>query len=99
MLSSHAGGCVGNSAPCVDITDLPRLSNGWIQRIQKTSTDIIEACSTGPYLELFARGTRKNWTAWGNQADAYEPTWKTYANHSAAGRKKKAVKGATLFDL
>jgi N6-adenosine-specific RNA methylase IME4 len=44
---------------------------------------IIEACSPGPYLELFSRGTRKNWTTWGNQADdSYEPTWKTYANHS-----------------
>jgi len=50
--------------------------------------DIIEACSTGPYLELFARGTRKGWVSWGNQADEYEPTWKTYANHSAAARKK-----------
>ena len=50
--------------------------------------DIIEACSPGPYLELFARGTRKGWTAWGNQADDYAPTWKTYANHSAAGRRK-----------
>ncbi len=58
--------------------------------------DIIEACSTGPYLELFARGTRKGWTSWGNQAEEYEPTWKTYPNHSAAGRKKKA---ATLFDV
>lgn len=56
---------------------------------------IIEACSTGPYLELFARGTRKGWATWGNQADEYAPTWKTYTNHSAAGRMKKA---ATLFD-
>jgi N6-adenosine-specific RNA methylase IME4 len=31
--------------------------------------DIIEACSPGPYLELFARGRRTNWTAWGDQAD------------------------------
>ena len=47
--------------------------------------DIIEACSAGPYLELFARGTRKGWTTWGNQADdGYRPTWKTYANHSRA---------------
>lgn len=44
---------------------------------------IIESCSPGPYLELFARGTRENWTCWGNQADdSYMPTWKTYANHS-----------------
>lgn len=46
---------------------------------------IIEACSPGPYLELFARGIRANWHLWGNQADGtYRPTWTTYANHSAA---------------
>jgi N6-adenosine-specific RNA methylase IME4 len=44
---------------------------------------LIEACSPGPYLELFARGTRKGWTTWGDQADAsYAPTWKTYAHNS-----------------
>lgn len=47
--------------------------------------EIIEACSPGPFLELFARGTRKNWSVWGNQADDdYCPTWNTYANHSQA---------------
>jgi len=45
--------------------------------------DIIEACSPGPFVELFARGTRKNWTSWGNQADGdYKPTWKTYSYNS-----------------
>jgi N6-adenosine-specific RNA methylase IME4 len=45
--------------------------------------DLIEACSPGPFLELFSRGTRKKWAVWGNQADAsYTPTWKTYSNHS-----------------
>ena len=44
---------------------------------------IIEACSPGPYLELFARGTSDGWTTWGNQADdSYRPTWQTYANQS-----------------
>lgn len=43
---------------------------------------IIEDCSPGPYLELFARGTRKGWKSWGNQAEEYTPTWSTYANHS-----------------
>lgn len=44
---------------------------------------IIESCSPGPFLELFARGTRPNWTVWGNQADDdYAPTWATYSNHS-----------------
>ena len=46
---------------------------------------IIEACSPGPYLELFARGDREGWAMWGNQAVAdYEPTWNTYANHTVA---------------
>lgn len=44
--------------------------------------DIIEACSMGPYLELFARGPRKGWTVWGDQSDLYYPTWSTYPNHS-----------------
>ena len=48
---------------------------------------IIESCSPGPYIELFARGDRKGWFGWGNQADeAYRPSWKTYSNHSQNGR-------------
>lgn len=44
---------------------------------------IIEACSPGPRIELFARGIRKGWSVWGNQADEnYTPTWDTYAHHS-----------------
>lgn len=46
--------------------------------------NIIEACSPGPYLELFARGKRDGWSVWGNQSDDYYPTWSTYANHSQA---------------
>lgn len=45
---------------------------------------IIESCSEGPYLELFARGRRDGWTSWGAQADdGYKPSWKTYAYNSA----------------
>lgn len=29
--------------------------------------DIVEACSPGPYLEMFARHCRDGWTAWGNE--------------------------------
>jgi N6-adenosine-specific RNA methylase IME4 len=29
---------------------------------------LIEACSPGPYIELFARGERPNWVSWGRQA-------------------------------
>lgn len=46
--------------------------------------EIIESCSPGPYLELFARGPREGWTTWGNQAEDYFPTWSTYSNHSQA---------------
>lgn len=43
---------------------------------------LIESCSPSPYIELFARGSRKGWFVWGNQSDAYIPSWDTYANHS-----------------
>ena len=29
--------------------------------------DIVEDCSPGPYLELFARHAQPNWTQWGNE--------------------------------
>lgn len=32
--------------------------------------DVIERCSPGPHLELFARHFRSSWTQWGNQLDA-----------------------------
>jgi len=47
---------------------------------------LIEDCSHGPFLELFARGGRPNWTSWGNQSASYIPTWNTYANHSQKSR-------------
>jgi len=31
--------------------------------------DVIESCSPGPYLELFARYPRAGWAVWGNEAD------------------------------
>jgi N6-adenosine-specific RNA methylase IME4 len=58
--------------------------------------DIIESCSPGPFLEMFARGQRQGWGQWGNQVEDYTPTWATYANHSQKvlpfdlSRKKRA---------
>ena len=43
---------------------------------------LIESCSPGPYLELFARGSRPGWYSWGDQSADYFPTWDTYSNHS-----------------
>ena len=54
---------------------------------------LIESCSPGPYLELFARGSRENWDMWGNQAvDSYEPTWATYSNHTVAVSSSSSLK-------
>lgn len=45
--------------------------------------EIIEACSPGPYLELFARYSRPGWTSWGLEADdEVEPRAKRYAAYS-----------------
>jgi N6-adenosine-specific RNA methylase IME4 len=41
--------------------------------------DLIES-----YIELFARGTRHNWTAFGNQSEGYDIGWETYPNNSRA---------------
>jgi N6-adenosine-specific RNA methylase IME4 len=46
--------------------------------------DLIESCSSGPFLEMFARGSRAGWVSWGHQADDYSPDWPTYAHHSQA---------------
>ena len=54
--------------------------------------ELIESCSQGPFLELFARGERPNWSVWGNQADeTYYPTWDTYSNHSQVEATSKGV--------
>lgn len=44
--------------------------------------DLIEACSRGPYLEMFARGTQPGWSSWGNQAEEYDIDWDTYGFNS-----------------
>lgn len=45
--------------------------------------ELVESCSPGPFLELFARGERPGWAVWGNQADEnYAPNWPTYKHHS-----------------
>jgi N6-adenosine-specific RNA methylase IME4 len=57
--------------------------------------EVIEACSPGPFLELFARGKRPGWTTWGNQAvESYQPTWATYEHNSATERKQAHAFGS-----
>lgn len=58
--------------------------------------EIIEKCSPGPYLEIFARGKRSGWDVFGNQADDYNIEWETYANNS---KTKKLIKSPTILEL
>jgi N6-adenosine-specific RNA methylase IME4 len=51
--------------------------------------ELIESCSWGPYLEMFARGNRAGWHCWGNQAEVYYPDWDTYSNHSQNSKQNK----------
>ena len=51
--------------------------------------NLIERCSSAPFLEIFARGDRAGWDMWGDQAvHSYEPTWNTYSNHTIAANTK-----------
>jgi N6-adenosine-specific RNA methylase IME4 len=61
--------------------------------------DLIERCSKGPYLELFARGSRPNWTVWGNQSEEYFPDWPTYSNHSQSHQEPKRTDEQQLMLL
>lgn len=53
--------------------------------------DIVEACSPGPRLEIFARGTRPGWTTWGDQSEDYEIAWDTYSHNSKSNVSSIAV--------
>jgi N6-adenosine-specific RNA methylase IME4/DNA-binding phage protein len=45
--------------------------------------DLIEACSPGPYLEMFARYPRTGWSVWGNEADeSITPRGRKYKAYS-----------------
>lgn len=52
--------------------------------------EIIENCSPGPRLEIFARGKRKGWDVFGNQAEDYNIEWETYANNSRGKKTNKS---------
>jgi len=46
--------------------------------------DLIERCSWGPRLEMFARGSRQGWETFGDQSEDYQIGWRTYAWNSRA---------------
>lgn len=57
-------------------------------RKPKELYELIEKCSPGPFFEIFARGKRKGWDVFGNQAEDYNIDWETYANNSKVLNEK-----------
>ncbi len=43
--------------------------------------DLIESCSPGPYLELFAREKCYGWTQWGDELETYSETKKVHRGY------------------
>jgi N6-adenosine-specific RNA methylase IME4 len=52
--------------------------------------EVIEACSPGPYLEMFARYPRTGWYVWGNESDGQV---------QPRGRQHKMYRGGDLMPL
>ena len=44
--------------------------------------ELIERCSPGPYLEMFARHRRDGWHVWGNESEAEEVRGKVYRGYA-----------------
>ena len=63
--------------------------------------EIIEACSPGPYLELFARYPRHGWSVWGDEAaDHVVPRgrqWRGYGASSSGSSGTPSISTAPLY--
>lgn len=53
--------------------------------------DLVERCSPGPYLELFARQRVPGWTQWGDQVDSYSETRPSYPSYSGSPVRKESL--------
>lgn len=82
-------------APARSQVNLVRTQKREHSRKPDEMVEIIERCSPGPYIELFARGDRPGWDMWGNQATSdYEPTWNTYKNHTTSAGSVRCAQGS-----
>jgi N6-adenosine-specific RNA methylase IME4 len=62
--------------------------------------DLIEACSPGPYLELFARIQRPGWTQWGDEIEEYESRRKIIRGYTRNGEASRPAKNRdNIFSL
>lgn len=62
-----------------------------------TLYQIIEECSPGPFLELFARLRRSGWEQWGDQVDTYEDTRPRYRGYDWEWSEYRPAEQATLI--
>ena len=71
-------------------------------RKPKETYSLIERCSPGPYLEIFAREPAEGWTSWGNEVETYEdtrPSHKGYNSKRSKGEIKEAKSGQLALNL
>jgi len=53
----------------------------------QNAVSVIEQCSPGPYLELFARERLSGWTQWGDQVDSYQHVRPNHRGYRWADRE------------
>ena len=56
--------------------------------------EVIESCSPGPYLELFARHPRADWHCWGDEADATEVRGKAHRGYAGGPIRRSEAASA-----
>lgn len=68
-------------------------------RKPQESYQIIEQCSPGPYLELFARERRTGWTQWGDQVDSYQNVRPDYRGYRRLVNQLETRRGIAIGNL
>lgn len=59
--------------------------------------NVIEQCSPGPYLELFAREKVPGWTQWGDELESYARTRRVYKGYEGDGHTHGSNNGKELL--
>lgn len=60
---------------------------------------LIEDCSPGPYLEMFARYAQPGWTAWGDEAGVDEPRGKVHKGYQGGSIDHPSQSGLLIPPL
>jgi N6-adenosine-specific RNA methylase IME4 len=60
---------------------------------------LIESCSPGPYLEMFARAKRDGWAQWGDEIESYPETQLARIQNGKTYKIDSILKGEALFEV